>query len=104
MFVAFSLLAAAGPAAAQSADRAPAPAAVPTPAPTAPSAAQPPERPAGSRLILRLDEVEGPRMNFGSSASEKYPAKDLPSLGGDARQVEGGLRSSPYPKSSDNLP
>jgi hypothetical protein len=42
-------------------------------------------------------------MSFGRSASEKETSKDLPSLGEGARPVE-TLRSSPYPKSSDNLP
>jgi hypothetical protein len=98
IFVAFPLLAAAGPAAAQSS----------TPASAAPSPAQPPERaaPASPRLILRLDEIDGPKMNFGRSADEKVPSKDLPTLGGDARPIDRTPSpGSVFPKeSTSNVP
>jgi 2-oxoglutarate dehydrogenase E2 component (dihydrolipoamide succinyltransferase) len=104
MLLAVSILAAAGPLAAQSpAPQAPAPAA--TPAPAAPSSAQPAERPAEAPrpLILRLDDVDAPRMSFGRSAGEKDAPRNLPSLGEDVRTPESRMRSSPYPHSSDNL-
>ena len=94
LLVAFPLLAAAGPVAAQS----------PAPQPPATPASQPAERPA--RLILRLDEIDGPRMSIGRSASETEPKKDLPSLGGDARPVDlSKPRESIFPKeSTSNIP
>jgi hypothetical protein len=103
--LALALLAAAGQALAQSPAT---PAAEPKPpAAAAPSTAQPPERPAAPRapLILRLDEIDGPKPTFAPSESERPPSADLPSLGGDARAMERAksLRSSPYPHSSENL-
>jgi len=103
MCVAFSLLAAAGRAAAQSP--------APQPQPSATPASQPPERKAaGERpLILELDEASRRQILYGpGSQSAERPAGGgsaggLPSLGGGARPIE-TLRSSPYPKSSDNLP
>jgi len=104
--VACLLLAAAGPVAAQQVP-APAPAAAP-PATAAPSPAQaePPAATGSRPLILRLDEIDGPRMSFGRSAGEREAPRDLPSLGGDVRTLETSrsLRSSPYPTSSENLP
>jgi hypothetical protein len=90
------LLLAAGPAAPQ--------ASAPAPTPAAPSTAQPQERPAAPpRLILRLDEIEGPRMSVGRSAGETDPKKDLPALGGDARPVDlSRPRESIFPKESTN--
>ena len=58
-------------------------------APATPPTAQPAERPAAPpRLILRLDEIEGPRMSIGRSAGETEAKKDLPALGGDARKAD----------------
>jgi len=61
-------------------------AAAQTSAPAAPAPsvtpAQPAQNPPGRPLILRLDEVDGPRINVGPSATEKPPEKDLPALGG----------------------
>jgi hypothetical protein len=77
-------------------------------APEAPPAAKPAEPPkaAPPRLILRLDEIEGPRMSIGRSASETDPKKDLPALGGDARPVDLSKPiGSIFPKeSSSNVP
>jgi hypothetical protein len=72
--IALSLLA--GAAAAQT----PAPAA---PKPAAPAATAPAAAPAEPRkpLVLRLDEIEGPRMSFGASQSETYKKSDLPDIG-----------------------
>jgi hypothetical protein len=86
------------PAAAQPPVVAPKPAPVPDKPIAAPAAE--PSRP----LILRLDEIDGPRPSFGASPGERYQGGQLPALGGDARQVEGGLRGNPYPHSSENLP
>src|SRR5687768_1404602 len=83
--------------------QAPAEAPKPAPEPAKPAAtpAAEPRRP----LILRLDEIDGPKPTFAPSESERTPSADLPSLGGDARSVERAksLRSSPYPHSSENL-
>jgi hypothetical protein len=83
LLVASASIAAAGSVAAQSTPQAPAQSAPPaaTPAP-----AQPPQKPAGRPLILRLDELDGPRMNVGPTATEKPPEKDLPTLGGKPEQ------------------
>jgi hypothetical protein len=76
--IALSLLA--GAAAAQ----APAPAA---PKPAAPAAAapapaaQPAPVEARKPLVLRLDEIEGPRMSIGASPSETFKKSDLPEIG-----------------------
>jgi hypothetical protein len=98
-----SLHAAAATAQAPAATQTPAAAPAPAAAPEKPAATQPvePRRP----LILRLDEIDGPKPSFGASEGEKYQGRELPSLGGDARKVEGGgiPRSSPYPHSSENL-
>ena len=87
-------------AAGSAAPQAPAPEAAPAAKPAEPPKAAPP------RLILRLDEIEGPRMSIGRSASETDPKKNLPALGGDARPVD--LSKPPesiYPKeSSSNVP
>ena len=102
MCVAFSLLAAAGPAAAQSPAGQPA-----LPQPAATPAPQPAER---KPLILELDEASRRQILYGpGSQSTERPAGGgtaggLPSLGEGARPVDPALRSSPYPKSSDNLP
>jgi hypothetical protein len=82
-----------------------APAANPAPAqtPEKPAVTQPaePRRP----LILRLDEIDGPRMSFGRSSTETEKPKDLPSLGGDARKIEPTQSSSsPYPKQYNDIP
>jgi hypothetical protein len=100
MLLAFSLLAAAGPVAAQS--PAPQPPA-PQPQPSATPAPQPAER---KPLILNLDEASRRQIMRGQPAEERTDggaARGLPSLGEGARPLE-TLRSSPYPKSSDNLP
>jgi len=75
--------------------------------PAAPAAAAPAQKPAEPRkpLILRLDEIEGPRMHFGASPDEKYQPAELPSLGGDTRSLENARsidknRASPYPSNS----
>ena len=90
----------------QAAGQAPAEPPKPAAAPDKPAAAPStePRRP----LILRLDEVDGPRMSFGRSASETDAGKELPSLGGDARKINPnwappGSRGSPYPHTSENL-
>jgi hypothetical protein len=70
--IALSLLA--GAAAAQ----APAPAA---PKPAAPAAAAPAPVEARKPLVLRLDEIEGPRMSIGASPSETFKKSDLPEIG-----------------------
>jgi hypothetical protein len=99
--VAWWLLVAAGAAVAQSYTPAQAtdPARTSSPAAAAPPAAQPAERP---RLMLRLDELDGPRMSFGPSATEKYPAKDLPSLGGNPRPLDQSVRDSAFPAASNS--
>ena len=88
----------------------PAAAQAPAPVPEKPAAA--PEKPAAAPpaeprrpLILRLDEVEGPKMSFGASQGEKYQSEALPGLGSGARQLDPSWspRTSPYPHSSDNL-
>ena len=93
--IAFSL-----PAAAQTPAPAPAPER-PAAKPETPAAAQPaePRRP----LILRLDEIDGPRPSFGASQGERYQSNQLPTLGGDARMPDYQLRTNPYPHSSENL-
>ena len=100
--VAFLLLAAAGPLAAQA--PAPQPSA---PQPPATPASQPPERKAaGERplnLNLKLDDASRHRIMSGSPEERKSGGAALPSLGGDARNL-GTLRSDPYPPSSDKLP
>jgi hypothetical protein len=68
---------AAGGAAAQTSAPAPAPTQSAAPAST-PAQPKPPARP----LILRLDEIDGPRITVGPSATEKPPEKELPALGG----------------------
>jgi hypothetical protein len=101
--VAFLLLAAAGPIAAQQSPTPQSPA--PSAAPPATSAPQPPERKAGERplnLNLKLDDASRNRIMSGSN-EERPSGAALPSLGGDARNL-GTLRSDPYPKTSDNLP
>jgi hypothetical protein len=99
--IAFLLLAAAGPLAAQS--PAPQPSA---PQPPATPSSQPPERKAaGERplnLNLKLDDASRHRIMSGST-EEKPGGEALPSLGGDARKL-GPLRSDPYPPSSDRIP
>ena len=88
----------------------PAAAQAPVPAPEKPAAA--PEKPAATPpaeprrpLILRLDEVDGPKMSFGASQGERYQSEALPGLGSGARQLDPSWspRTSPYPHSSDNL-
>ena len=75
--------------------------AAPAPAPAA-QPAKPAEPP--RRLILRLDEMDGPKPSFGASAGETYGSQNLPSLGGDAMKVDPSkLRSSPYPETDPNL-
>ena len=79
--IALSLLA--GAAAAQApAAAAPKPAAPATaaPAPAAPSA-QPAPAEARKPLVLRLDEIDGPRMSIGASPSETFKKSDLPEIG-----------------------
>jgi len=44
--------------------------------------ATPPQKPAGRPLILRLDEIDGPRISIPASPTEKPPEKELPTLGG----------------------
>jgi len=79
--IALSLLA--GAAAAQtSAPAAPkpaAPAAAATPA--APAASQPASGEPRKPLVLRLDEIDGPRMSFGASQGETFKKSDLPEIG-----------------------
>jgi hypothetical protein len=98
--IAFSLQAAL--ALAQPAE-APKPAAAPE-KPAATPAANPPAEPRRP-LILRLDEVDGPKMSFGASQGEKYQSEALPGLGSGARQLDPSWspRTTPYPHSSDNL-
>jgi hypothetical protein len=95
--IAFSL-----PAAAQTPAPAPAPE-KPAATPEKPAAAQPaePRRP----LILRLDEVDGPKVSFGASQGESYKSDSLPGLGAGARPLDPSWspRTSPYPHSSENL-
>jgi hypothetical protein len=103
--LAFPLLGAAGPGAAQS--PAPQPSATPSVQPPAnasqPNASQPTER---KPLILHLDDASRRQILFGPGGSQSTEgatrASDgLPSLGGDARRVDPAtLRnsSSPYPK------
>ena len=56
-----------------------------TPEPPSPSKSPAKDRPA---LKLRLDEMPGGRPRIGAGTAEKEPAKDLPSLGGDARRID----------------
>jgi hypothetical protein len=96
--IALSLLA--GAAAAQApAPAAPKPAAA-TPAPAAQPAPAEPRKP----LVLRLDEIDGPRMTFGASPNEKIQSKELPSLGGDARPLPtlpAGTSGSAFPRDAE---
>src|SRR5258708_15397210 len=57
-------------------------AAAQAPAPTPEKSATPEPKPAGRPLILRLDDVEGPRMSVGASPTEKPPENELPAPGG----------------------
>jgi hypothetical protein len=97
IFVAFSLLAAAGPLAAQSSP------ATPAPQPPATPASQPPERRA-TTLNLDLDEasrrqiMSGPRDPAAEQGAGRGAASGLPTLGGDARAQDRTLRASPFPK------
>ena len=96
LFVAFSLLAAAGPAAPQAPKPAPAPAE---------------ERPA-PRLNLKLDEPARfyTRETPADGAGGKSTADNLPSLGGNPVSLEPPTAppsrppSSPYPKDSEQRP
>ena len=93
VLVAFALLAAAGPVAAQS----------PAPQPPATSASQPPERKADGEkpLNLKLDDASRRRIMSGST-EERPGGAALPSLGGDARPLDRTTpRASPYPKGSN---
>ena len=67
-----------------------APAKVAAPKPAAPAAAPAPAAPAASQpapaeprkpLVLRLDEIDGPRMSFGASQGETFKKSDLPEIG-----------------------
>jgi hypothetical protein len=93
LLFAFSLLAAAGPLAAQS----------PAPQPPATSAPQPEPKAAERPVLnLRLDDESRRRIMSGSSAQETSRSGDaLPTLGDDARKLDPTLlRGSPYPKES----
>jgi hypothetical protein len=84
-------------------DAAAQPAKPPAPAPEKPAVTQPAE--ARRPLILRLDEVDGPRMSFGRSSTETEKPRDLPSLGGDARKIDPAqLNGSPFPKQYNDIP
>jgi len=80
--LALSLLA--GAAAAQTpaaAERGPAAPAAVAPAPAASAAAQPAAAQPRKPLVLRLDEIDGPRMSFGASQGETFKKDDLPDIG-----------------------
>ena len=97
--LAFLLLVAACPVAAQS------PSAQP-PAPQAPAAPQPQPQPAERRpLILELDETSRRQIMSGSRSAETGSrGANLPSLGEDARKVDPALmRGSPFPKSYNDV-
>ncbi|HEY2335981.1 MAG TPA: hypothetical protein VGI18_01295, partial [Burkholderiales bacterium] len=71
-----------------------------TPAPAAQPAPAEPRKP----LVLRLDEIDGPRMTFGASPNEKIQSKELPSLGGDARPLPtlpAGTSGSAFPRDAE---
>jgi hypothetical protein len=96
--IALSLLA--GTAAAQAPAPAAPNAAAATPAPAAQPAPAEPRKP----LVLRLDEIDGPRMTFGASPNEKIQSKELPSLGGDARPLPtlpAGTSGSAFPRDAE---
>jgi hypothetical protein len=76
LFLAAFIASMAGLAAAQT------PAPAQSAAPAQPAVTAQPAKPAARPLILRLDEVDGPRMSVGPTATEKPPEKDLPTLGG----------------------
>ena len=103
--LAFLLLAAAGPVAAQ-----PPAAQPPAQPPAAPARApQPPERiPAGAgslNLNLQLDDASRRRIMSGAVEEGGRSGKDLPTLGGDARKLDPSeMRSSPYPKQYNDIP
>jgi hypothetical protein len=96
MLVAFSLLAAAGPLAAQS----------PAPQPAATPAPQPPEsKPAGERVLnLQLDDASRRQIMRDQPVDPgagRGAAGSLPSLGGDARPLDlTKPRESVFPKES----
>jgi hypothetical protein len=99
--IALSLLA--GTAAAQAPVPAAPNAAAATPAPAAPAAQPAPAEPR-KPLVLRLDEIDGPRMTFGASPNEKIQSKELPSLGGDARPLPtlpAGTSGSAFPRDAE---
>ena len=79
--LALSLLAAAAAAQAPvpAAPKPAAPAAAPAPA--APAASQPAPAEPRKPLVLRLDEIDGPRMSFGASQGETFKKSDLPEIG-----------------------
>jgi hypothetical protein len=90
-------------AAAAAAQTAPAPSTSPAKAAPAAPAAQKPAEPR-KPLILRLDEIDGPRMEFGPSPGESYQSKELPALGGDARALPtlpAGTSGSPFPRDAE---
>ena len=98
--LAFLLLAATCPVAAQSPAAQP-----PAPQPQAPAAPQP--QPAERRpLILELDETSRRQITSGSRSAETGSrGANLPSLGEDARKIDPALmRGSPYPKSYNDIP
>jgi hypothetical protein len=74
----------------------------PAPAPSAPPATAPTAapKPPGGPLILRLDEIQGPRMNVGPTATEKPPEKDLPTLGGKPAQNWNRSSDQAFPRDS----
>ena len=97
LFVAVSLLAAAGPAAAQS----PAPQPPQPPATTASPTPEP--KASGERTLnLRLDDASRRRIMSGST-EERPAGAALPSLGGDARPLDRTTpRTAPFTKGSND--
>jgi 3-oxoacyl-ACP reductase-like protein len=80
------------------ANAAPAPAnAAPAPANAAPASAAEPHKP----LILRLDEIDGPKMSFGASQGETYQSNQLPDLGKPDRSWTPPERAVPKETGSD---
>ena len=103
--LAIPLLAAAGAVAAQSPAPQP-PALQPAQQPAQqPAAAPVPERgrAGGTTLNLQLDDSSRRRIMSGAVEEGNRSGKDLPSLGEGARPLDHSQRSSPYPKSYNDV-
>src|SRR5512144_715349 len=95
--IALSLLA--GAAFAQAPAPAPQKASPPaTAAPATASAAQPAPAEPSKPLILRLDEIDGPRLSVGASTGEKFTGNELPGIGAGTSPTWKKPSDSAFPK------